>query len=282
MKKIIRKFLKFIPDNIYLKLKYFYIFHKRLNLKEPKTFNEKLNWLKLNDRKDIYTTLVDKFEVKKYVSDIIGDKFIIPTIGIYERIEDIDFEKLPNKFVIKCTHDSGGLVICKDKRKLDFDLLKNKINKCLKVNYYYHAREWPYKNVKPRIIIEKYMGDNLKDYKFFCFNGEPKIILVCSNRNGNHKNTNFYDSDWNLLPFTRSRHKNSPNKIEKPKRLEKMIDIAKKLSKDIAFVRVDLYNIEDEIFFGEITFTPSGGFEGFEPNEWDSTLGEWIDLKKVK
>ena len=267
-------------DEKYLKMLYKMNFGNDLLLNNPQTFNEKLQWLKLNDRKDIYTTMVDKYESKKYVANIIGEEYIISTIGIYNSLDEIDFNKLPNKFVMKCTHDSGGLVICKDKNKLDINEARKKINKSLKNNYYYSGREWPYKNVKPRIIIEKYMGSNLNDYKIFCFNGVPKYILVCSNRNGNFKNTDFYDVNWNLMPFTREKHQNNPIGISKPENLNEMLLIAEKLSKDIPFVRVDLYDIKNKIYFGEMTFYPSAGFEGFSPVEWDKKLGDMIKLPK--
>lgn len=274
-----KKMLK-LSDEHFLKLKFYNIFGRKLDLNNSITLNEKLQWLKLYDRKDIYTTMVDKYEVKKYVADIIGEEYIIPTLGIYDIWEEIDFEKLPNQFVIKCTHDSGGLAICRNKKDFIKENAKKKINKSLKHNFFYQEREWPYKNVKPKIIIEKYMGDNLNDYKIFCFNGIPKYILVCSNRKGNQKNTDFYDTEWNLMPFTRANHKNNPEKIEKPKKLDEMLKIASKLSKDIPFIRVDLYNIKSKIYFGELTFFPSAGFEGFSPKEWDEKLGNMIKLPK--
>ena len=278
MKLISWRFFKFMPDKLYIRLKYFTTFKKRINLKNPVTFNEKIQWLKINDRKKEYSNYVDKYESKRIVSKLIGKKYIIPTIGIFENLDLIDFESLPNQYVIKCTHDCGSLVIVKNKKEVNIDIIKEKINKGLKNNYYYSSREWPYKNVKPRIIIEKYMGENLEDYKIFCFNGIPKIILVCSNRKGFFKNTNFYDTNWNLLPFTRENHSNNPIEQKKPSNLSDMLDIAKKLSKGFDFMRVDLYNIDENIYFGEMTFYPSSGFEGFEPKEYDKILGEMINL----
>ncbi len=278
--KLIKKSCMKISDKAYIEILYYCYFKSKLNLDNPQTFNEKLQWLKLNDRKDFYTTMVDKYEAKKYVANIIGEEYIISTIGIYNSFDEIDFNKLPNQFVMKCTHDSGGLVICKDKNKLDINEERKKVNKSLKNNYYYSGREWPYKNVKPRIIIEKYMGSNLNDYKIFCFNGVPKYILVCSNRNGNFKNTDFYDVNWNLMPFTREKHQNNPIGISKPENLNEMLLIAEKLSKDIPFVRVDLYDIKNKIYFGEMTFYPSAGFEGFSPVEWDKKLGDMIKLPR--
>lgn len=270
-------------DKTYLKIRYFATFKKILNLQTPQTFNEKLQWLKLNDRKDIYTKMVDKYEAKSYVSKIIGNKYIIPTLGIYNNFDEIDFNKLPNQFVIKCTHDSGGLVIVTDKSKLDIKKAKKKINKSLKRNYYYLGMEWPYKNVKPRIIVEKYMKDNkdtsMRDYKFFCFNGNPYCILLCNDRNTELKET-FFDLNWKILPFKRPNHSIDTN-IEKPHNLDKMIEFSKKLSLNIPFLRVDFYEINGNLYFGELTFYPAGGFSKFEPEEWDLKLGNLIDLNLV-
>ena len=275
-----------LSDEKYIKLNYQSALNKKIDLTNPKTFNEKLQWLKLYDRKDIYTTMVDKYEVKKYVSDIIGDKYIIPTLGVYDNFDDINFEKLPDKFVIKCTHDSGSTIILKNKNEFNYNECRTKINNSLKHNFYYEFREWPYKNVKPKILIETYMeitkDEALNDYKLFCFNGKVKTILVCSNRNGIYKNTDFYDIDWNLMPFTRERHKNNAKGINRPQNLKEMIEIAEKLSENIPFVRVDLYEINGKIYFGELTFYPSGGFEGFEPEEWDYKLGDMLDLSVVE
>lgn len=279
---LVKKISFLFSDQIYLQILYFLIFRNRLNLNNVKTFNEKLQWLKIYDRNNKYTLMVDKYLVKKYVSNIINEKHIIPTLGIYNSFNEIDFDKLPNEFVIKCTHDSGGVVICNNKEIFDKKKANNKIKKCLKKNFYYASREWPYKNVVPRIIIEKYMGCNINDYKIFCFNGKPKFTLVCSNREGKKKNTDFYDNDWNLLPFTREKHTNNIYGIKKPKNFERMLEIARLLSKDIPFVRVDLYEINSKIYFGELTFYPSGGFEGFNPKEWDKIIGDMLVLPKVE
>lgn len=277
-----KNFFKWIPDEKYIKIKYKLEMNQKFNLKEPRTFNEKLQWLKLYDRKPEYTKMVDKYEAKKYVANIIGKKYIIPTLGVWDKFEDIDFTKLPNQFVLKPTHASGNVFICKNKDEIDYKKLKKTVQKWLKRNYYLVHREWPYKNIKPKIIAEQYMVDDsgmkLKDYKFFCFNGIAQTILVCSNRNGSFKNTNFYDINWNLQPFTREKHKNSNEQIKKPKNLDEMITVAEKLSKDIPFVRVDLYEINGKVYFGELTFYPSSGFEGFEPEEWDKKLGDMLEL----
>ena len=184
--KFLKKLLRILPDKLYIQLQYFYHFYRFANLKNPQTFNEKLQWLKLYDRNPLYTTMVDKYKVKEYVANIIGKEYIIPTLAVYNNVEDIDFDRLPNQFVLKCNHDSGGLVICKDKSKLDKKGAIKKLSKALKNNFYYNGREWPYKNVKPCVIAEQYMEDSeteeLRDYKFFCFNGDVKILFVALGR----------------------------------------------------------------------------------------------------
>lgn len=277
---MLKEFIKkIIPDKLYLKFIYKIKIGKSLNLKNPKTFNEKLQWLKLYDRNPLYTKLVDKYEVKDYVANIIGKEHVIPTIGVYDSFDDINFEKLPKQFVIKCTHDSGGLVIVKDKNKLDIEKAKKKINKSLKKNYYYCGREWPYKNVKPRIIIEKYMEDNktkeLRDYKFFCFNGIPKFMFLATDRQKNQTKFNFYDMNFNLLPFTQG-HPNDLRKISKPEKFDEMVALSKKLSVNIPHVRVDFYEINGKVYFGEMTFYHYSGFTKFDPEEWDEKFGNYI------
>lgn len=275
-----------IPDKKYLEIVYKSKFHKNLNLDNPQTFNEKLQWLKLYDRKPEYTKMVDKYEVKKYVASIIGDEYIIPTLGIYDKFDDIDFDKLPNQFVMKCTHDSGGLIICNDKSKLNIKEARKKINKALKRKYFYLWREWPYKNVKPRIIIEKYMVDEsgyeLRDYKFFSFNGKVKLMFIATDRMAKTETCfDFYDEKFNHLSI-KNGHPNSTKSIEKPKNFEKMIELSEKLSKDIPHVRVDFYNINGKIFFGEMTFSHWGGLVPFDPESYDSLLGSWIKLPNKK
>ncbi len=274
-------------DEKFLKEKFKLFFGYELDLKNPQTFNEKLQWLKLYDRKPIYTTMVDKYEVKKYVADIIGDEYIIPTLGVWDKFEDIDFDKLPNQFVLKCTHDSGGLVICSDKSNFDYHAAKKKINSSLKRNYFWQGREWPYKNVKPRVIIEKYMEErksqDLKDYKFFCFNGIPKMMFVASDRQNPNEETkfDFYDMNFNHLPFTNG-HPNSSKQIAKPKSFEKMKELAAVLSQHIPHVRVDFYEINGRVYFGEMTFSHWSGFVPFEPQEWDKKIGNLLTLPKTR
>ena len=272
----------YMEDTAFLKLQYKNIIGKKLNLNNPQTFNEKLQWLKLNDRKDIYTTMVDKYEVKKYVSDVIGEKYIIPTLRIYNSFDEIDFEKLPNKFVVKCTHDSGSTIICKDKKKFDIKKAKKKINKALKYNYYYAGREWPYKNVKPRIIIEEYIEaqelKDLRDYKFFCFNGKVNLFKVDFNRFLEHR-ANYYDKSLKLLEFGEEVcPPDFEKKIEIPKDIMKMMLLAEKLANGTKFVRIDFYYTNKKIYFGEMTFYPASGFGKFIPDSWDERLGEMINL----
>ena len=280
---ILRRLSPYIKnDKIYVKLHYFFCMHKRLNLNNPQTFNEKLSWLKINDIHPEYSKLVDKYEVKKYVADKIGEKYIIPTLGIYQQFEDIDFKELPNRFVIKCTHDSQSTIIVKDKNTFDVNKAHQKLNKALKRNWYWPTREYPYKNVEPRIIVEKYMeeesSNSLKDYKFFCFNGVPKMMFIAT---GRPINTcfDFYDMDFNHIDL-RQGHPNANQTIEKPKGWEKMKELASILSQNFPQVRVDFYDINNNIYFGELTFFHFGGDTNFDPAEWDKIMGDWIVLPK--
>lgn len=280
------KLFRFVDDNTYLKLTYKLRTGKKLDLDNPKTFNEKLQWLKLYDRNKKYTKMVDKYEAKKYVASKIGEQYIIPTLGVWDKFENIDFEKLPNQFVLKCTHDSGGLIIVEDKSTLNIQEAHKKINECLKRNYYYAGREWPYKNVKPRIIAEIYLNDfnsgELMDYKFFCFNGKVKFLKVDFNRFIEH-HANYYDTKLNILPFgERICPPDLNKKIDFPENINKMIELAEKLAKDIPFVRIDFYNVNEKIYFGEMTFYPAAGFGKIEPEEWDLKIGEMLELPNQK
>lgn len=275
--KLVCRFGTFLPDELYLKLQYRAKLDKKLNLKNPKTFNEKLQWLKLYDRKPEYTIMVDKYLAKKYVADKIGEEYIIPTLGVWDSVDEIDFDLLPNQFVLKCNHNSGlGMCICKDKSKLDIAEVRRALANGLKQDYYHIGREWPYKDVPRKIIAEKYMGDSLNDYKLMCFDGKIKCSFVCSDRSENLKVT-FFDNDWNRMPFIRH-YPASDNKIPKPINFDQMIELAEILSKDIPFLRVDFYEIDGKIYFGELTFYPGCGYEEFTPEEWDERLGSWIKL----
>ncbi len=277
-----RNALRILPDKVYLKLMYRIKMHRKLDLKNPLTYNQKLQWLKLNDRNPKYTDLVDKYKVRDYIKKSIGSEYLIPLIGVYDSSDEIDFDKLPNQFVIKCNHDSASVIICKDKKSFNIEEAKKTIDNAMKHNYYYIGREWVYKNVKPKIIIEKYMVDEsgveLKDYKFFCFNGEPKLLFVAKDRPHATK-FNYYDMSLNKLDI-KQYYPNFDGKLEKPKNYDKMIEIAKKISKDFLHVRVDLYNIDGKIYFGELTFYHFGGFFPFEPESWDYKIGEMLDLTK--
>ena len=254
-----------------------------IDLSAPKTFNEKIQWLKLHDRKPIYTTMVDKYAVKQYVADHIGEEYIIPTIGVWDKFDDIDFDALPDQFVLKCTHDSGGLVICRDKNSLDKQRAKEKIERSLKKNYYWSGREWPYKDVKPRIIAEQYMEDTkteeLRDYKFFCFDGIAKALFVATDRQkeGEEVKFDFYDMDFKHLDFKQG-HPNAAVSPAKPETFEEMRQLAEKLSQGIPHMRVDFYEVNGKAYFGELTFSHFSGMVPFNPEEWDETFGSWIKL----
>jgi len=271
-------------DKTFIKWEFFSMMHRFPNLEKPTTYNEKLQWLKLNCRNPEYTKMVDKYEAKEYVRKILGDEYIIPTLGVWNSFDEIDFDKLPEKFVLKCTHDSGGLVICKDKSKLDKNEARKKIENSLKHNYYLEHREYPYKDVKPRIIAEQFMvdesGTELKDYKFFCFNGVCKMLFVATDRPFDTR-FDFFDTDFNHLPFKQG-HPLATKKIAMPKGFEEMKRIAEKLSVNIPHVRVDLYDINGHIYFGELTFFHFSGNVPFEPSEWDGKIGNWLQLPTPK
>ena len=280
-----------IPDSWYLKFRYKEAFGKTLNLKNPQTFNEKIQWLKINDRNPLYHKLVDKYEVKTIVANLIGEEYIIPTIC--ERVStlyELDKSKLPNQFVLKCNHDAASVVVCKDKSTFDWEIAEIRLNQCLHRDYYhFENKQWAYKGIKPYIFAEQYMEDvetqDLPDYKFYCFNGKVKCIFVGRDRFTSEKGVlvNLYDRDWNKLPFEHY-HPNYEGNIPRPQNLDEMIEIAEKLAKYLnnPFIRIDLYDINGKVYFGEFTFYPGGGVEEFRPKIWDYTLGSWIDLSGIK
>lgn len=275
-------FLDWIPDKTYLRMFYWGMIGKRLNLENPRGFNEKLQWLKLNYHDPSYVKLVDKYDVKTYVHEKYLEIKLIHTLGVWKNVDEIDFNKLPKQFVLKCTHDSGSVIICKEKQQLDVEKTKKDLQRSLKMNMYKYGREWVYKEVQPRIIAEEYIQDSdseeLKDYKFMCFDGKVKCCFVCSDRfspEGLH--VTFFDREWNVLPFTRH-YPRREGGIPKPSNLNKMIEYAEQMSVGMPFVRIDFYLVNDEIYFGEYTFFPGCGFEEFTPDEWDYTLGDWIKL----
>lgn len=272
--------LNLLPDKMYLKLLFHAHMGYKLNLEKPKSYNEKLQWLKLYDRKEIYTNLVDKYEVKEIIGNKIGREYIIPTIGVWDTVEEIDFDILPDKFVLKCTHDSGGIIVCKNKNEFDVDEAKRKLKKSLKGSYYHSGREWPYLNIKPRIIAEEYIGDIEKvpeDYKFYTFNGEIDSVMICKDRDKGYPNFFFYDMEWNRLVYQNEEPK-IDKPIEKPENFDRMIDIVNILSKDFVQIRVDLYNINGKIYFGELTFFNQSGFDTDITYDTDAYWGSKFEL----
>lgn len=280
-----KKRLKFIPDYWYLKWVYKGAMDESLDLKNPQNYNEKIQWLKLYDRNPLYTKLADKYSAKEYVKELIGSKYIIPTIGIYDDFNEIDFRSLPNQFVLKCTHDSGSIIVCKDKKNFDIEDAKMKLNSALKVNHFHKAREWAYKDIYPRIICEKYMIDNvvgeLRDYKIFCFSGEPKLIQVDFDRFNNHKR-NLYTTEWKRLNLRIKEENDTLVNLEKPNCLEEVLELSKKLSRSIPHVRIDFYIIDNKIYFGEFTFYHGSGYEKIYPKIFGYEMGNWIKLPQKK
>ena len=281
---ILNKCARLISDKRFLQIKFRLEMGQKLDLDNPKTFNEKLQWLKLYNRKSKYTTMVDKYAVKDYVANIIGKEHIIPTLGVWNSVDEIDWEALPNQFVLKTTHGGGGggVVICKDKATFDNNKARKTLQKSLDSDIYWNYREWPYKDVPKRIIAEEFMTNNskdLEDYKIHCLNGEPKIILVCRNRYGAGPLVDdFYSPEWKLMDVKRPGHPNSTVPLEKPELLEQMLELSRTLSTTVPFLRVDFYIINNRIYFGELTFFPASGMSKFEPEEWDYTFGNHLKL----
>lgn len=267
-------------DKLYLKLRYYFNFGKKLNLENPVGFNAKCQWIKLFYHRPEMTVMVDKYEAKNWVAEKIGSQHVVPCYGIWDNADDIDFDILPNQFVLKCTHGCGGHVICKDKSLLDIQKARDTMRKGLCKSTYMETREWPYRNVKPRVIAEEYLADDdsgvLTDYKFFCFNGVPKMMYV--SKDGEHTpHTDFFDMDWNRLPL-HMRDPNSEIPPQKPEKFEEMKEIAQKLSAGFPHVRVDMYLVKDVVFFGEMTFFSLGGLVYFNPPSWDEKIGDWFKL----
>ena len=279
--------LDFVSDKLFLKLVYRSKFGRKLNLDNPVLFNEKLQWLKLYNRNPKFTSMVDKYEVKQYVAKIVGDEYIIPTLGVWDSFEEINFEQLPEQFVLKCTHDSGGVIICDDKSKFDIVKSKEKIDYHMKRNYFYVGREWPYKNVKPRIIAEAFLkddtiskGENIKDYKVYCFDGVAKLMQIGTNcGTGIDEVLDFVDKDFNWIDMTwgKPHSKTAP---DRPDNFEEIIALAEKLSKGLVHIRVDLFSVCGKIYFGEYTFFDGSGFDEICPIEMDKKLGSWLNLNK--
>ena len=275
-------YLDWLPDAPFLRLMFYAKFKRRLNLENPKAYNEKIQWLKLYDRNPLYTTLVDKYKVREYVKQKIGDRYLIPLLGCWSNPDDIDFESLPDRYVLKCNHDSGTVIICTDKTKLDVSETKKILKEKLKRNFYRGGREWPYKNVQPMVICEEYMEDasgfGLTDYKIYCFRGVPKLIMIATDRyTGKQTHFDYFDKDYNWLDMTWGNPR-SENPPRKPESFNEMMKIAKQLSEDLTQIRVDLYEVNGRLYFGELTLFDGSGFDRIEPEEWDYTIGEWIRL----
>ena len=277
--------LKLMSDKLYLKMLYRLNLGKKLDFENPNTFNEKLQWLKIYDRNPQYTQMVDKYEVKKYIENKIGAEHVIPTLGIWNSFDEIDFDLLPNQFVLKCTH-CGGVYICKDKSTWNTKEIAKKINISLRKNYFWHVREWPYKNVLPRIIAEEYIANDEQEYKdnslivykVFCFGGEPYLLQVIQNDKRKDETIDYFDTEWNLLDLKQN-FPNSKVHLEKPQQLSRMLELSRNLSQGMAFLRVDWYIKNETLLFSEFTFYSDAGMAKFEPADWDEKLGEMIDLK---
>lgn len=281
IRRVVRSFcdrgcLNWLSDSIYLFIVYWAYTGRKLNLKNPKTYNEKLQWLKLYDRRPEYSIYVDKYAVRSYVADKVGEKYLIPIYGVYNGIDEINWDSLPDQFVLKCTHGSGSNIICSDKSKLDIDSVKKQLRKWMKKNWYWFGREWPYKNVKPRIICEKYLQDNITDYKFMCFSGKPLLVQIHCDRYENHT-LDFYNCNWEKTEIRRNTPTAS-NPIPKPKCFEEMLWIAEKLSEDEIHVRIDLYEVNGRVYFSEKTLYSASGFTSFAKQEYDEYLGKLIKL----
>lgn len=278
---------RWMPDKLYLRLKFRLNMGKSLNLKNPQTYSEKLQWLKLYNRNPEYTMMVDKIQVKEYVASKLGEEYIIPTLRVWVSPDDIEFDKLPERFVLKVNHTSTtGMYICKDKSKMDIEKVKNGLWKGLKDNYYIKNREWPYKDVPRMVFAEAYMEDQfgeLRDYKFFCFDGKVKSLFIASDRSkGEHATRfDFFDENFYHLPFTNG-HPNADSTPSKPDSFEEMKKLAEKLSKGIPHVRIDFYDVNGKIYFGEMTFFHWSGMKPFIPEEWDYKFGSWIMLPDKK
>ncbi len=276
--------LGFLSDEKYLRLLFRLRMGRKLNLDNPKTFCEKLQWLKIHGREEIYTTMADKYLAKQFIAGKIGEKYVVPLLGVWDRFDDIDFDALPDKFVLKCNHDSGSAIICRDKTKLDKENARKILEKSLKTDYFILKREWPYKNINRRIIAEEYLEDepgvNLFDYKFFCLNGIPRIMYVIEGASDNPTEA-FFDMEQNYLDLEME-----DPRPEIPPRLPDCFDemkrLAAELSDGVPFLRVDFFCVKGRLYVGELTFFHESGFGEIKPKEWDEKLGNMLDLSRVR
>lgn len=274
-----------LSDKQFVKLLYYLNFGRKCDLKNPSTFNEKIQYLKLYNRKQVYTIMADKYLCKEYVGNLIGSKYVVPLVAVFNSTSEINIEELPSKFVIKTTHGCGGMIIQKGNGSIDYSSRFKELEKSLRSNYYNIGREWPYKNIKPRIIVEELLEDPSRDqiivYKFFCFNGVPFIVQVIQDDKKETETIDYFDMEWNLLDLKQN-FPNSENHLSKPYSFDEMKDIAARLSIGFPFLRVDLYEVNRRIYFSEFTFFSDNGTKRFEPECWDSILGEKIDLSLIK
>lgn len=284
---LMKNYPKFMSDKFFIKVLWRQSIGTKLNLDNPATFNEKLQWLKLNNRDALLIKLVDKNTAKGWVADRIGKEYVIPTLGLYDSADDINLEVLPDQFVLKCNHDCGSTLVCHNKSDFDIESAKKILNDSLKKNYYWDSREWPYKRIRRCIIAEEFLADKsaseLSDYKVHCFNGVPKLVLVCKDRHSETGLTeDFFTEKWEHLALRRPAHPNSKETIQKPKQLEEMLSLSRELSKDFPFVRVDWYISNDKLYFGELTFFPASGMSPFVPDSYDNLFGSWLELPERK
>ncbi|MCI8946236.1 MAG: glycosyl transferase [Lachnospiraceae bacterium] len=267
-----------LPDALYLRMIYRMRVRRKLNLDNPRTFTEKMQYMKLTDHNPLYKEIADKYEVRKYVSERIGEEYLTRLYGVYDKPDEIPFDKLPDKYVLKATHDSGGCIIVEDKKNINVAMVKKKLYKLMKRNFYWKGREWCYKDIAPRIICEELLEDkvnhDLYDYKFFCFHGRPRLLFVASGRKQGKPKYDFFDLNFGHLDINTDEC-NKRIKIKKPENYDQMVKLAELLSKEFTQVRVDFYNIGGKIYFGELTLFHMSGFERFRPHEWDVKLGEW-------
>lgn len=282
MKELAKKLSQLLPDKLYLSLRYKAKFGKWPNWDNPQLYTEKVQWLKLYDRKPEYCNMVDKYEAKKYIANMVGEQYIIPTYGVWDSFDEINFDSLPERFVLKCTHNSGGVVVCLDKKNLDLEKARITLEKRLKENYYWHSREWQYKNVKPRIIAEEYLydkeypDDSIMDYKLLCFDGEPKLLYYAE-ENTDDPYSDIYDMDFQKLDL-QFPEPNSPIIAEIPDKFEEMKNLARKLSAKSPHLRVDFYYVNGKLYVGELTFYHCAGLVDIKPEKWNQILGDWIVL----
>ena len=285
--RLLKAFGKHLSDEEYSKRIYKIKTGRPLNLSSPQTYTEKIQWLKLYDRRPEYTMMQDKLAVRDYVSKTIGEEYLIPLLGVWKEVDEIDFNSLPSQFVLKCNHDCASVVICRDKNVLNIEQTKKKLHACLHKNYYESSREWAYKDIEPCIIAEKYMSNNnemsLVDYKFFCFSGTARMVYLGTGQpHTDEQRIDYFDMEFNHLPIKRGSIPWADKELKKPEQFEKMKYLAEKIAGDIPFIRVDFYIVNEQPYFGEVAFYPSAGLSEFTPREWEEEIGNWIILPDGK